>query len=396
MRPITLRSASVRYANVTITRFTITKILISVIPFGKGWQIWHYHVNGAVLQVPISLILIFALGSLGIYGFIVLNVLLGLMAYMTWFERKVLARMQDRLGPTRTGPFGLLQPIADGVKLLSKEDIVPANADRLVFLIAPVLSFIIAPLGAMVIPFGGSFTLAGHRVNLYVADINVAILYILALSSIGVYGIILGGYASGNRYSLLGGLRSAAQVVSYELVLGLSLVGVLILSGSLSLVDILHEQQRTLSIFGLQVPNWYVLSQPLAFALFMIAAVAETNRTPFDLPEAETELIGGFHTEYSGFRFSFFFLAEYISMIVISLLAATVFLGGTDGPIFNGVWWLVVKATIFLFFYVWLRATLPRFRYDQLMGLAWKVMIPLALLNIALTGLIRLAGLGAL
>jgi NADH-quinone oxidoreductase subunit H len=168
------------------------------------------------------------------------------------------------------------------------------------------------------------------------------------------------------------------------------------LSGSLSLVDILHEQQRTLSILGLQVPNWYVLSQPLAFALFMIAAVAETNRSPFDLPEAETELIGGFHTEYSGFRFSFFFLAEYISMIVISLLAATVFLGGTDGPIHAGFWWLTIKALIFLFFYVWLRATLPRFRYDQLMGLAWKVMIPLALLNIALTGLIRLAGLGAL
>lgn len=331
-----------------------------------------------------------------IVGFILLNVLLGLMAYMTWFERKVLARMQDRLGPTRTGPFGLLQPLADGVKLLSKEDIVPAYADRFVFLLAPVLSFIIAPLGAMVIPFGGSFTLAGHRVNLYVSDINIGLLYILALSSIGVYGIILGGYASGNRYSLLGGLRSAAQVISYELVLGLSLVGVLMLSGSLSLVDILHEQQRTLVILGLQVPNWYVLSQPLAFALFMIAAVAETNRSPFDLPEAETELIGGFHTEYSGFRFSFFFLAEYISMIVISLLAATVFLGGTDGPLISGFWWLTIKALVFLFFYVWLRATLPRFRYDQLMGLAWKVMIPLALLNIALTGLIRLAGLGAL
>ena len=331
-----------------------------------------------------------------IVGFILLNILLGAMAYMTWFERKVLARMQDRLGPTRTGPFGLLQPLADGVKLLSKEDIVPAAADRVVFLVAPVLAFILAPLGAMVIPFGGSFHIGSHPVNLYVADINIAVLYVLALGSIGVYGIILGGYASGNRYSLLGGLRSAAQVVSYELVLGLSLVGIFILSGSLSLVDILNEQHRLLSFGPIQVPNWYVLSQPLAFALFMIAAVAETNRTPFDLPEAETELIDGFHTEYSGFRFSFFFLAEYINMIIVSLLAATVFLGGTAGPIHDGFWWLIVKALIFLFFYVWLRATLPRFRYDQLMGLAWKVMIPLALLNIALTGLIRLAGLHAL
>jgi NADH-quinone oxidoreductase subunit H len=331
-----------------------------------------------------------------IVGFIVLNVLLGLMAYMTWFERKVLARFQDRLGPTRTGPFGLLQPLADGVKLLSKEDIVPANADRLIFLVAPLVSFVLAPLGAAVIPFGRSITLFGYNVNLYVTDINIAVLYILALGSMGVYGIILGGYASGNRYSLLGALRSAAQVVSYEVVLGLSLIGVFILSGSLSLVHIVNEQSQSLSFGGLQVPNWYILSQPLAFALFLVAAVAETNRSPFDLPEAETELIGGFHTEYSGFRFSFFFLAEYINMIVVSLLASTLFLGGIDGPIADGVWWLVIKALIFLFFYVWLRATLPRFRYDQLMGLAWKVLMPLVFLNIALTGLIRLFGIGAI
>jgi NADH-quinone oxidoreductase subunit H len=334
--------------------------------------------------------------SSSIVGFIVLNVLLGLMAYMTWFERKVLARFQDRLGPTRTGPFGLLQPIADGVKLLSKEDIIPANADRLIFLVAPLVSFVLAPLGAAVIPFGHSITLFGYNVNLYVTDINIAVLYILALGSMGVYGIILGGYASGNRYSLLGALRSAAQVVSYEVVLGLSLVGVFILSGSLSLLQLVNEQSRSLNFGSLQVPNWYILSQPLAFALFLVAAVAETNRSPFDLPEAETELIGGFHTEYSGFRFSFFFLAEYINMIVVSLLASTLFLGGIDGPIADGVWWLVIKALIFLFFYVWLRATLPRFRYDQLMGLAWKVLMPLVFLNIALTGLIRLFGIGAI
>uniref|UniRef100_A0A7C5RT10 NADH-quinone oxidoreductase subunit H n=1 Tax=Thermomicrobium roseum TaxID=500 RepID=A0A7C5RT10_THERO len=329
-------------------------------------------------------------------GFVLLNVLLGLMAYMTWFERRVLARMQHRVGPNRTGPFGLLQPIADGIKLLAKEDIVPANADRLVFLVAPLLSFALAPLGAAVIPFGESLHLFGLEIPLLVADINVAVLYVLALGSIGVYGIILGGYASGNRYSLLGALRSTAQVISYELVLGLSLVGVFILAGSFSLQDILREQQRALVIGPLTLPNWYILSQPLAFALFLIAAVAETNRAPFDLPEAETELVAGYFTEYSGFRFSFYFLAEYINMIVVSLLAATLFLGGIDGPFADGVWWLALKALFFLFFYVWLRATLPRFRYDQLMGLAWKVLLPLALLNIGLTGLVRLWGIGAL
>ncbi|MBO9305978.1 NADH-quinone oxidoreductase subunit NuoH [Thermomicrobium sp.] len=329
-------------------------------------------------------------------GFVLLTVLLGLMAYMTWFERRVLARMQHRVGPNRTGPFGLLQPIADGIKLLAKEDIVPANADRLVFLVAPLLSFALAPLGAAVIPFGDTLQLFGIEIPLLVADINVAVLYVLALGSVGVYGIILGGYASGNRYSLLGALRSTAQVISYELVLGLSLVGVFILSGSLSLQDILREQQRMLVLGPLTLPNWYILSQPLAFALFLIAAVAETNRAPFDLPEAETELVAGYLTEYSGFRFSFYFLAEYINMIVVSLLAATLFLGGIDGPFADGVWWLALKALFFLFFYVWLRATLPRFRYDQLMGLAWKVLLPLALLNIGLTGLVRLWGIGAL
>lgn len=331
-----------------------------------------------------------------IFGFIVLNVLLLCMAYMTWFERRVLALMQHRVRPNRTGPFGLLQPIADAVKLLAKEDIMPANADRLVFLVAPLLSFMLAPLGALVIPFGDSLTLFGRTVHLYVTDINIAVLYFLALGSVGVYGIILGGYASGNRYSILGALRSTAQVISYELVLGLSLVGIFILTGSLSLVDILREQEQTLTLGPLQLPNWFILSQPLAFVLFLIAAVAETNRAPFDLPEAETELIAGYITEYSGFRFSFYFLAEYINMIVVSLMASTLFLGGIDGPFARGVWWLILKALIFLFFYVWLRATLPRFRYDQLMGLAWKVLLPLALLNIALTGLVRLWGLGLL
>ncbi|HET9015658.1 MAG TPA: NADH-quinone oxidoreductase subunit NuoH [Thermomicrobiaceae bacterium] len=331
-----------------------------------------------------------------ILAVIVLIVLLTMMAYMTYFERKVLAVMQDRIGPNRTGPFGLMQPLADGVKLLQKEDIVPNAADKLMFLIAPMVSFVLAPLAAAVIPFGGTINLFGYSVHLYVADINIAVLYVLSIGSMGVYGIILGGYASGNRYALLGGLRSAAQVISYEITLGLSLVGIFILSGSLSLVQIVHQQEQSLTFGALSVPNWYILSQPLAFVIFLIAAVAETNRAPFDLPEAETELIGGFHTEYSGFRFSFFFLAEYINMIIVSLMASTLFLGGISGPIASGVWWLLIKAGVFLLFYVWLRATLPRFRYDQLMGLAWKVLLPLALINIALTGLIRLWGLGLL
>ncbi|CCF82793.1 NADH-quinone oxidoreductase subunit NuoH [Nitrolancea hollandica] len=331
-----------------------------------------------------------------IFSFVLLNILLGLMAYMTWIERKVMAVMQDRIGPNRTGPFGLLQPLADGAKLLSKEDLIPSNADKRIFLIAPLISFVTAPLAAAVIPFGETIHIFGIPVNLYVSDINVAVLYVLAMGSMGVYGIILGGYASANRYSLLGALRSAAQVVSYEIVFGLSLVGIFILSGSLSLVEIMQQQQQTLTFGPIQIPNWYILSQPLAFVIFLIAAVAETNRVPFDLPEAETELISGFHTEYSGFRFSFYFLAEYISMIIISLLASTLFLGGTDGPIAAGVWWLVLKAAVFLFFYIWLRTTLPRFRYDQLMGLAWKVLMPLVLINVALTGLIRLWGLGML
>ena len=331
-----------------------------------------------------------------IFAFILLNILLGLMAYMTWIERKVMAVMQDRIGPNRTGPFGLLQPLADGAKLLSKEDLIPANADKRIFLIAPLISFVTAPLAAAVIPFGETIHIFGIPVNLYVSDINVAALYVLAMGSMGVYGIILGGYASANRYSLLGALRSTAQVISYEIVFGLSLVGIFILSGSLSLVEIMQQQQQTLNFGPIHIPNWYILSQPLAFVIFLIAAVAETNRVPFDLPEAETELISGFHTEYSGFRFSFYFLAEYISMIIISLFASTLFLGGTDGPFAPGVWWLVLKAAIFLFFYIWLRTTLPRFRYDQLMGLAWKVLMPLVLINVALTGLIRLWGLGML
>jgi NADH-quinone oxidoreductase subunit H len=330
-----------------------------------------------------------------IVAFLIMNVLLVGMAYMTYFERKVIAAFQDRMGPTRTGPKGLLQPLADGAKLLGKEDLIPAAADKWVFFFAPLVVFVTAITSVAVIPFGTSVELFGETIALTIADLNIGALFVLAISSVGVYGIILGAWASSNRYSLLGGLRAAAQVVSYEIILGLSLVGIFILTGSLNLGDIVAEQSRTLQFGPLEVSNWFVLSQPLAFVLFMIAAVAETNRAPFDLPEAETELVSGFHTEYSAFRFSFYFLGEYISMIVVSLFAATLFLGGTDGPgsdthVLLGILWLLLKTILFLFFYVWLRSTLPRFRYDQLMGIAWKVLLPLALLNIVVTAAVRL------
>jgi len=328
-------------------------------------------------------------------AFIIMNVLLIGMAYMTYYERKVLAAMQDRMGPTRTGPKGLLQPIADGIKLLGKEDLIPGAADKVVFFFAPLVVFITSVVGVAVIPFGPTIQVFGRDVNLFITDVNVGGLFILAFSGIGVYGIILGAYSSANRFSLLGGLRAAAQVISYEIILGLSLVGIFMLTGSLSLRDIVASQSRTLEIGPFELSNWYILSQPVAFIIFMIAAVAETNRAPFDLPEAETELVSGFHTEYSAFRFSFYFLGEYIAMIVVSLFASTLFLGGTNGPGSGEYWglgivWLLVKTLLFLFFYIWLRATLPRFRYDQLMGIAWKVLLPLVLINILFTSLVRL------
>lgn len=312
-----------------------------------------------------------------------LFVALTAMAYMTYYERKLVAFMQDRLGPTRTGFRGVLQPAADGVKLLFKEDIIPRGADRWVFFFAPIVVFVCALTSFMLLPFGGKAYLpfTNLHFNLFLTDLNVGVLVILALGGIGVYGIVLGGYASGNRYSLLGGLRAAAQVISYEVVLGLALVGMMLLTGSLSLNSIVDWQRSHV---------WVIIFQPLGFIIYLISAIAETNRAPFDLPEAENELTAGFHTEYSGFRFSMFFLGEYINMLVVSGVAATVFLGGWDGPILPGPIWLFLKMLLFIFVYVWLRATLPRFRYDQLMGLAWKVLLPLSLLNILLTATIKI------
>jgi NADH-quinone oxidoreductase subunit H len=321
---------------------------------------------------------------------VLLVILLSAMAILTWIERKVLARMQNRYGPTRTGPFGLLQPLADGIKLLAKEDLVPANADRYIFLFAPLISFATAFISFAVIPLGLEtlpLPFTSTRLSLFVSDVNIGVLFILAMSGLGVYGIILGGYASGNRYSLLGGLRAAAQVISYELILGLALVGPFLLSSTLSLRGLTQWQQNN---------TWLVLVQAPAFILYLIAGIAETNRAPFDLPEAESELIGGYFTEYTGFRFSLYFLGEYVAMLVISATAASVFLGGPAGPFLPGPIWLAIKIGGFLFLYFWLRATLPRFRYDQLMGLAWKLLLPLALLNIVVTAVGRLYALGLL
>ena len=313
---------------------------------------------------------------------VVLGLLLLTVAYLTWAERKIIGDLQVRWGPSRVGPFGLLQPVADGIKLFFKEDLVPAGADRAIFLLAPILSMIPALISFAVIPFGDTVRLFGRTIDLVITDINIGILYVFAVTSMGVYGIVLGGWASNSKYSLLGGLRSAAQMVSYEMSLGLSVVGVLMLSQSLSLVDIVNAQAGTW--FGV-IPRWNVFAQPLGFALFLVSANAELNRAPFDLPEAETELVAGFHTEYSSMKFAMFFMAEYANMITASAVATTLFLGGWRGPLLPPLVWFLLKVFAFLFLLIWLRATLPRFRYDQLMAFGWKVLLPLALANVVVT-----------
>ncbi|MDP6482328.1 MAG: NADH-quinone oxidoreductase subunit NuoH [Nitrospinota bacterium] len=306
---------------------------------------------------------------------IVFNILLLVVAYMTYVERKILGRIQVRLGPMRVGFHGLLQPIADGIKLMFKEDVIPREANRWVFVAAPIMTLIPAIASFAIIPFGDSVSVLGVSVDLVIADVNVGILYFFALSSLGVLGFVMAGWSSNSKYSLLGGLRGSAQMISYELTLGLSVVGVIMLTGSLSLVDIVDAQAK--------VP--FILLQPLGFALFMVAGVAEVNRAPFDLPEAETELVAGYHTEYSSMKFAMFFMGEYAAMITISALASTLFLGGWRGPLLPPVVWFLVKMFFFLFVFIWLRATFPRLRYDQLMDYGWKVLLPLALANIVIT-----------
>jgi NADH-quinone oxidoreductase subunit H len=323
---------------------------------------------------------------------IVLNATLVAVTYMVLLERKVIAWVQVRLGPMRVGPYGALQPIADAIKLLIKEDITPTKVDRWVFTAAPIISLVPALIVFAVIPFGPEVDLFGRRVALYIADINVGLLYIVSVASIGVYGLILAGYASNSKYPLLASLRASAQLISYEVAVTMTLVSVILSAGSLSMVKIVESQ--------LAAGWWFFAVQPVAFVIFFIGGLAETNRAPFDLPEAEQELTGGFHTEYSGMRFALFFLAEYANMIVVSSVATTLFLGGWLRPFpnvaalsFLGVvpaWiWFLLKTGVFLYVFLWVRATLPRYRYDQLMRLGWKVLIPLAIVNVVVTGIFK-------
>ena len=307
---------------------------------------------------------------------VVLAVLLTAAAYLVLFERKFLGRLQIRYGPNRAGPYGLLQPFADTIKMITKEDIVPAEADRAIFLYAPAVVGITALLMFSVVPFGPDLTLFGHEVKMVVVDLNVGILFAFALSSLSVYGITLGGWASNSKYSLLGGIRGAAQMISYELSLGLAIIPVVMRAGSFSLVDIVNAQA------GL----WYVVTEPVAFVIFFISAMAESKRIPFDLPEAENELGAGFHTEYSGMRFGLFFLGEYVAMQVLGGLIAVFFLGGWQGPLLPGPVWLALKIFLACLVMVWIRGTLPRLRYDQLMNLGWKVLVPVSLVNVIVTG----------
>jgi NADH-quinone oxidoreductase subunit H len=344
---------------------------------------------------------------------IVFLALLIVTLLVIWFERKVIGDMQARIGPNRWGPFGLLQTLADGIKLFFKEDFRPRNADRWIYAIAPVAAMVPSFLAFAVVPLGDSVHIAGRDIDMVMSDLNIGILYFLAMGSLGVYGIVLAGWASGSKYPLLGGIRSSAQMISYEIALGLSLVPVVLVAGSLSTTDIVAAQAGTIGtvtffdgipvlesiqkIFG-PFPNWYIWSQWPAFLIFLIAGIAETNRAPFDLAEAETELVAGFHTEYSGIRFAMFFLGEYIHVVVISAMAVTLFFGGWHGPRFDflqWIWplfWFSLKTTLFVYLFVWLRATLPRLRYDRLMWLGWKRLIPAALLWIMVTATVNTEG----
>ena len=351
--------------------------------------------------------LVFAGASVAKIAVVMVTVLLT-VAVLTLAERKVLSWMQDRMGPMEVGPYGILQPIADGIKLFFKEDIIPSGANWLLFSLAPIISLIPAFIGFAVVPYGPNIEIELYGVTIkpfIITDINIGILYILAFTSIGAYGVILGGWASNNKYSLLGGLRAAAQVISYELNVGLAIIGVIILSGSLSMVTIAEKQAGGILNWniigmghGLGIWWWIPVTQVVGFVVYVISSVAETNRLPFDLPEADSELVAGWMTEYSGMRFAFFFMAEYANMILVSCIASVLFLGGYHAPYpgtlfpgvlgyFEGIAWFTVKVYFFLFLFFWIRATLPRLRYDQLMRFGWKVLLPLALANIVLTSI---------
>lgn len=315
---------------------------------------------------------------------LILVLLLG-FAYLTYYERKALARLQVRYGPNRAGPFGLLQPLADGVKLIFKEELIPAQADKIIFIIAPIITVIPALIVLAVIPFGETITIFGREISLSIASsVNIGILYIAAVTSISVYGIVLAGWSSNNKYATMGGIRSSAQMISYELALGLAFIGPILLAGSMSIDNIVDAQSRM---------GWFIIYQPIGVIIFWLATIAEVNRHPFDMPEAEQELTAGYHTEYSGLKFALFFMAEYIKMIAVSIILATLFLGGYLGPFVDqvpilGPIYLFIKVVILLFLMIWVRATFPRLRYDKLMGFGWKFLLPIAILNVFLTAVI--------
>ena len=325
---------------------------------------------------------------------LVVFVLLTAVAYAVLMERKVVGHMQNRWGPSRVGPFGIWQPLADGLKFIFKEDLTPPYVYKPLYLLAPIISVTMALTSIAVIPFGPWISVGGVQTQLGIADVNIGLLIVLGITSIGVYGIALAGWSSNSKYSLLGSLRASAQMVSYEIALGLSLIGVLILAGSFSLRDIVDAQSGTWLGF---IPKWFIFKgQIIAFLIYIIAAYAETNRIPFDLSEAETELVAGYHTEYSSMKFAMFFMAEYANMITVACLASVLFLGGWSGPVFGPpilrsllpVLWFALRVFIFIFIYIWVRGTLPRFRYDQLMAFGWKFLLPLAIANIIVTSLV--------
>ncbi len=317
-------------------------------------------------------------------------VTLGIAAYSTYFERKVAAFMQDRIGPDRAGPFGLLQPLADGGKMFFKEEIMPNASDKLLFILGPSIFMITSLMTGVVIPWGKDLELFGRTITLQIADINIGILYVFGVVSLGVYGIMIGGWASNNKFALLGAVRASSQMISYELAMGLSVIAILMFTGSLSMRDIVESQSGS-------ILNWNVFAQPLGFLIFIICAFAECNRTPFDLPECESELVGGYHTEYSSMKLGLFLFAEYINMFISSAVISCLYFGGYNFPFMDmvsnpillsvlSVISLFAKIFFFIFFFMWIRWTIPRFRYDQLMRLGWQILLPLAILNILLTG----------
>ena len=324
---------------------------------------------------------------------IAIFLLLTAVAYTVWLERKVVGHIQNRWGPTRVGPFGLLQPLADGLKFIFKEDLTPPHVYKPLFIAAPMIALIFALTSISLIPVGNWVDVGGIRTPLQITDVNIGLLIILGITSLGVYGVALAGWSSNSKYSLLGGLRASAQMISYEVALGLSLVGVLIMAGSFNLREIVDAQSGTYWGF---IPRWNVFPQIVAFFIYLTAAYAETNRVPFDLPEAETELVAGYHTEYSAMKFAMFFMAEYANMITVACLASLLFFGGWHGPLFGPtilrailpVFWFCLRVFVFLFIYIWVRGTLPRFRYDQLMAFGWKFLLPLAIANLMVTALI--------